>query len=442
MFEASIVRPYVIAAPAMNTLESLAADQASMPYPPVCPILAGAASRSGLGPTMRLGSPEGIETALAAPAAGGAITPTHARRAGKEQHRRAAESRHHSADAAARQPAAHDCPNTLQAVAAALQCQVYSFVLDPGVPTDPPRIYIGLYQDNLTAPNVVAPGLTIQIGGIEYTTNEQSTLLDIQNAFAPLELSTGDFVVELETVDGIFRATAMLTHADFIVPQPPPPTGPAPASPVFSLADMPSGTGGIEYLARTNRIVANFYNAGAPVYLSYQCYTPQASDTFSSLSQTWSVTVGQLGEYNKASGRSRLSSRFRIWSGCRMQRRDRPYAPTAQDSLNSIATLFGSTAAAVAGINRYLPGIYEPGVSITLNVTSNPYPGVTLQTDKTISRSRWIRCSPSPPSSRWISRCSSRRRRAWPVSTGATARSLRACPPCPVQAARVSRSTA
>src|SRR5262249_40631023 len=95
---------------------------------------------------------------------------------------------------------------------------------------------IGLFADNYTKAGVVTPNRDITIDGKTVSTGSSPTFQSVQAAFAALGLdvgtslfspATGDFVVKLETVAGIFARDAELIHADFIVPAPPPsPMGP------------------------------------------------------------------------------------------------------------------------------------------------------------------------------------------------------------------------
>ncbi len=362
MFQGDVVHPVLVAAPAMNTLRSLAEGQESTPFPPVC---SGVAKARGLGLRAIAPSELGQGLALTKPmAAASALTPAELA-TNNAASPLTAEITLRTKQRVSGLPVG--AANTLQAVAAALQCNVYNLVLDPNSPPENPiMIPVGLYFDNRTAHGVVAPGISITIQGITFVTGEDTTFADIEAAFAPLGLTMGDFVVRIQTVKDIFRTTAQLKYSDFIVPFWPQTDGAGPAKQSFTILDMPAGTGDIAFLADTNRAVANFYYTGTPIYLNYKCYAPNAFDTLALLADQFKVTVAQLAFFNSISplqaGIELLIPNLTYLGDPSMVYA--PYSPATGDSLNSIAILFGSSAAAIGGINRYLPAIFAEGVEI------------------------------------------------------------------------------
>lgn len=360
LFPGKIVQPFFAVAGPMNSLQQLVAGYSSTPYPPQC---------SGTTPVPDCTSdetgPELQPSELLSHNQTTALTPGIVLRT---------------------QPRVDvlpsDIPNTLVAAAAALQCVVYGVVRNPDATGDSDlTITIGLYVDNYTATGVVAPNHIIEIDGQVVDTGENPTFQSVEAAFSSLGLAQPDFVAKLQTVEGIFVPAANLTHADFIVPQPPP-SQIGPAVPVFSIADLPEGCGTIEFLANQNRLVENFFNAGAALYMTACCYQPQSFDTFASLAAQFNnLTFDQLAQFNSTAplqadvslaipNLTYISDPALVFA---------PYSPRISDSLTSIAGTFKSTASAIAEINRYLPGIFADGATITIGKTVNPEPLDSLQ---------------------------------------------------------------
>lgn len=380
LFKNKIVQPVFAVAGPMNTLTLLVENQFSTPYPPACgpggpPDCTGDTGPRGVfsvvqpGADFNAGAPTATDlqpltqTELLTQNQNAPLTPGIVLRT---------ESRV--------DPLPANTPNTLAAAAAALQCVVYATVENPDA-SPPGTVEIGLYQDNYTATGVVAPNLEITIDGVTVKTGEDPTFEGVEQAFSSLGLDTGDFVVKLENVPGIFAATAKLTHADFIIPQPPP-SQTGPSVPVFSIADLPAGCGTLDFLASVNGVVPNFFYSGTALYMSACCYQPQPFDTFASLAEQFNhITLDQLAFYNSTSS---LNGGVSLAIPSLTYLEDpadayAPYSPASADSLDTIARTFGTTAPAIAAINRYLPGIFAAGASIDLGTKYNPGPLDSLQ---------------------------------------------------------------
>lgn len=360
LFPGKIVQPFFAVAGPMNSLTQLVAGYSSTPYPPQC---------SGTTPTPDCTSdptgPELQPSELLSHNQTTALTPGIVLRT---------------------QPRfdvlPSDIPNTLVAAAAALQCVVYGVVRNPDATGDfDQTIAIGLYLNNYTTTGVVAPNLEIEIDGVEVNTGPDPTFESVEEAFSELELDQADFVVQLQTVEGIFVPGANLMHADFIVPQPPP-SQIGPSVPVFNITDLPEGCGTIEFLANQNRVVENFFNAGSALYMTACCYQPQSFDTFASLAAQFNnLTFDQLAQFNSTSplqadvslaipNLTFISDPALVYA---------PYSPRSSDSLTSIAGTFKTTTAAIAEINRYLPGIFADDVTIKIKDTVELGPLDSLQ---------------------------------------------------------------
>lgn len=360
LFPGKIVQPFFAVAGPMNSLQQLVVGYTSTPYPPQC---------SGTAPTPDCSTdetgPELQPSELLSQNQTTALTPGIVLRT---------------------QPRINvlpsNIPNTLADAAAALQCVVYGVVRNPDADDDSDlTITIGLYIDNYTATGVVAPNLVIEIDGVVIDTGPNPTLQSVETAFSPLGLAQPDFVVKLQTVEGIFVPAANLTRADFIVPQPPP-SQIGPAVPVFNITDLPEGCGTIEFLANQNRVVENFFNAGSALYMTACCYQPESFDTFASLAAQFNnITFDQLAQFNSAAplqasvslaipNLTYISDPATVYA---------PYSPRSSDSLTTIAGTFKSTAGALAEINRYLPGIFADGATITIGKTVRPEPLDSLQ---------------------------------------------------------------
>jgi LysM repeat protein len=344
LFKGKVVQPMLATAGPMNTLELLVKDETSTPYPPTCDP-DGPSCSDPQGATLTV-----VE--LASRNLDVALTPGIVLR---------------TATLVTKLP---DVANILVDVAGALHSVVYDEVTDPADPTK--TIPIGLFQDNLTIAGVVAPELEIEIDGFKVTTGPAPTFKSVQDSFAVLGLSTGDFVRKMENKKGIFAAAASIAHASFEVPSSPPTT----------LASVPAGSGSIELLATQNRVVTNFFATGSSIYIGYCCYAPQPFDTFASLAQKFhGISLGQFGQFNgnaslKAGAELLIPNLTFLTDSAPVYS---PYSPTPKDSLATIAQTFASTVPAIAAINRYLPGIFADGASITIGNTLNPKPLDSLE---------------------------------------------------------------
>ena len=372
IFKGRIVQPVFAVAGPMNTLTLLAAGQPSLPYPPTCgaqgvPDCAGDDAPQGAFSVVQPGAATGSGAKAASDPTAQELTPTELL------------TNNQSVPLTPgivlrTEPRVDALPagtaNTLAAAAVALQCVVYAVVQDTeGGVTDPAAtVEIGLYADNFSLAGVVAPDLDITIDGVTVNTGQTPTFESVETAFASLGLDRGDFVVKLENVTGIFAPAAVLTHADFVVPQPPPSQA-GPALPVFNITDLPASCGTLDFLAGANRAVANFFYTGSALYMSACCYQPQPFDTFASLAEQFNhITLDHLTQYNTASplkGGVSLAIPALTYLGDPAAAYA-PYTPTSDDSLDTIATTFGTTAPMVAAINRYLPGIFAEGATLTL----------------------------------------------------------------------------
>jgi LysM repeat protein len=387
LFQGKIVRPSLATAGPMNTLTLLVANENSTPFPPVCgpngpPDCAPNGEVTGVFRLAQPGVAAGVLLGSTGPN-GPALTPGEL----LSNNQAAPLTPGIDLRTAARIDAAPQNASTLAAAAAALQCAVYALVPDPDAGPGP--LPIGLFVDNYTASGVVTPNLSITIDGKTISTGATPTFQSVQAAFAaagldagtsPADPATGNFVVKLATVSCIFAPDAKLTHADFIVPQPPP-SKTGPAVPVFSISNLPAGCGPLADLAEKNRIVPNFFYAGTPIYLNACCYQPKPLDTFSSLADQFKLPIDQLAQYN-ASAPLQGSVALLIPNLTYLatsSSADAPYAPTASDSLDSIATAVGATAPVLAAINRYLPGIFADGVVIPGGSMFKPGPLASLQ---------------------------------------------------------------
>ncbi len=264
LFAGRIVIPRIVTAAPMNTLEQLIANQSSSPMPPDCSNQPPALEDARLKDARRKWV-NGLRIVAKDERGAQAVQPHSPVQAGADlvdltveelaENNRLkpltpgvilrTETRRSALPALFKEG-----QNTLNAVAAMLECVVYGEVKDPAQP-DGLQIQIGLFINNYTAPNVVAPNLTITLGGIEITTDLETTFKSLYDSFLALEMSVGDFANAIAQVQGIFRPGAEVAYADFIIPTPRS-TDAGPGAPTFSLADMPDGTGSVPALASKN----------------------------------------------------------------------------------------------------------------------------------------------------------------------------------------------
>jgi hypothetical protein len=155
-----------------------------------------------------------------------------------------------------------------------------------------------------------------------------------------------------------------------------------PAAPVFNITDLPDGCGTLEFLANQNRVIENFFYSGSALYMSACCYQPQPFDTFASLAAQFNhLTFDQLAQFNadaplKAGVSLAIPNLTYFSSPAAVYA---PYTPRNSDSLDRIAGTFNTTTDTIAAINRYLPGIFADGATITIGKTINPEPLDSLQ---------------------------------------------------------------
>lgn len=373
-FPGLYVKPHIVPAPAMNTLAGLAGQVVGRfgvdPADRKCDDVAAPAPTFGAhaGPTFGV-TAAGFETSsgpAAQPASAGAspidvakdnvgvpLTPGVTLRT-KER--------------TIALPDFDDVDNTLAAVARWLRCNVITEVANPDDPKGKP-ITTGLLVLNRAEPNLVAPGVVIRIRGVEYETKQDDTFATIFEYFNgephDLKLSEGDFAVAIQDVPGIFRRGESVRCGDFIVPAPAPGREPGPPRPTFALRDMPEGTGSVEELAELNCVVPNFFAMASPVLLGYTCCEPGVGDTLDSLARAAGVTLEQLAFYNEATGVG-ANVKLRVPSVTYLPEPDASWAAYSPHdaSLAEIATSFATDVAALAEVNRTVPGIFRPGAQI------------------------------------------------------------------------------
>jgi LysM repeat protein len=371
LFQGKIVQPFFTVAGPLNTLKMLAENQFATPYPPVCgpdgPPDCISMTRA-LGVCSIASSEEPTEPLTAVADENPELTPGQLLR----QNRTVPLTPGLVLRTAQRtSPLSKETPNTLAAVAAALQCVVYGVVQDPETLQE---IKIGLFIENYTASAVVAPNLDIEIEGITINTGTTPTLKSVEDAFSELELEQSDFVAKLQNVAGIFAATAKVMHANIIVP-PPPVSRTGQSVPVYNIDKIPPDCGTIDFLATTNRIVPNFFYTGSALYRRACCYQPQPFDTFASLAEQFNhITLEQLVQFNsEAPLRADIALAIPALT---YLPKDMPtsfyaaYSPLPTDSLNTIAQKFGTIIWSVALLNLSLPGIFAPGVTIKVGASS------------------------------------------------------------------------
>jgi LysM repeat protein len=263
--------------------------------------------------------------------------------------------------------------NTLAGVAAAVLSAVYAEVPDPQNVVTP--VATGLIWDNWTITQLVASGVTLTIQGVTVITDDASTFENLYLKFSEtLTLTRGDYAVGIQDSVGIFRAQKSVLVANFVVPQPVPSTQPGPAMPTFSLADMATlvDTTNVPSL---NSLTKNFFFSGSPIFLGYFCCKAGENETIATLAYAANVTVERFAQYNAVTTVNagvtmivpnliQIPDTSTSWA---------PYSALPADSLDAIAAKFaGATAATLAEINRELPGIFAPGAQVTVGSSTLP----------------------------------------------------------------------
>lgn len=375
LFPATYVKPHVLAAPAMNTLASLAelvVGRCGEPGPPSCAAVPEPDASCSAGPALRAVWPGEQPRSLRAAAPHGAGDPAGV-----------------AADNAARPltpgTVLRTLPRTsppldaarardsLAGIAAWLGAPIDAFVAAP----EPggAQLEVGLLVDNWTASGLVADGVRIAIDGHEHTTHGD-TLASVYAFFADRsrspQLTRGDLGAALAELPGIFAAGATVAHAALVVPQPPPPSGPAPAQPVFALADVPAAAGTVAQLAALNVRVPNLFALGTPLLLGWSCCRPAAGDTLRTLAEQARIALAVLAAANAATPLGGDVA-VNVPDVVRLPRPEdcrTAYAPRVDDSLATIAAALGTPAAALAEANRRLPGIFRTGAVLTVGAAT------------------------------------------------------------------------
>ncbi len=328
-----LVVPRIVAAPQGSTLAQLAAQGTAVPWPPRCPLPPGDAP----GAVAPLTPAELAERNPDAPLGPGTVLRTLRR--------------------TTRTPSdweASSVPDTLAGVAAWLACPVYVALPDPDAPGGTAEQ--GIVPDNLDADGLVAPELTISLGDAVAVTDDETTLRSLHAALAAAAPDLATFARGIAEVPGIFRADAPVAHAAFTVPTPTP-TSTAVGVPAFRLAQLPSGCGTAAEIAGWNRAVPGFYASGAPLCLGYACAAPDAGATLASVARDHRLPVEALGAFNAATPLQATPLTIPQLTALGADERWAGVAPGAQESLAELAARLGTTAPALAALNRELPGM-------------------------------------------------------------------------------------
>lgn len=258
----------------------------------------------------------------------------------------------------------------LATVAAGLGTPVYGEVVNPDEPKGSP-LAVGLVADNWKTAGLFTVGVNLNVAGKEHTTTAIDSLESVYEAFSPPSaptLTVGEFALAIEHVEGLLAAGAKFAYASMLVPQPPAPSGPEPPTPTYSLADVPTEAGEIPFLANLNRRVANFFHEGSPLLLGRSCCKAPEGSTPISLARDAAVSLEQLASYNglaaigagvelTVSELARLPSPRSCWAA---------FGPGEGDSLETVAAALGAKSLALAEANRELLGALEPGGSATI----------------------------------------------------------------------------
>ncbi len=276
--------------------------------------------------------------------------------------------------------------NTLAAVAAKLHCVVTGQIANPdsnGLP-----IHIGLFVDNFDVADIVADHLVIELFGIKITTSLTTTFSDLYETFkvqpdTTIPRSQGEVAAALSSIEGLFRAPVTLKHASYLIPQPSSTGQPGPVQPTFALASLPPAASTAEEIGNLNGATQNFFYTGSPVFISEASYTPQESDTFQVLSAVWKLPISAIANHNLGTTLKTgtelkiptLTQLPTLDSGS-LQAAVAAYVPKSDDSLDAIASRFpapttdppvNSAVQTMAEFNRYLPGVFANGATITID---------------------------------------------------------------------------
>ncbi len=258
-------------------------------------------------------------------------------------------------------------PNSLDGVAGWLGCAVYAEVVDPASPGAP--LLVGLLVESWDTAGIVADGVVVTVDGASHTTRDD-TFARIFAALAAQPgmagLGRGDFALAVRSVGGIFVAGKTLAYATLVVPQPAPSPLPGPAAPVFALRDVPAAAGTTAELAEWNRATTGFFATGAPLLLGFDCCKAGEHDTLGTLADDARITLEQLAACNlgvelgagvelAVPGLVHLPDPDAVWA---------TYTPKKDDSLASVAAAFGAGVPALAAANRQLPGVFAPGATV------------------------------------------------------------------------------
>jgi hypothetical protein len=375
LFPATYVKPRIVAAPAMNTLTNLAGQVKGRSGVPASQrSCAGVehpdATCSAHGPMLRLLGPG--EALTSGPAAHVDATATDKDVAIDN----ASQPLNPGNVLRTEQRTSDPLPaerRSLQAAAQWLGCSVFAEVVNPEAPKGAP-IQVGLFIDNWDVPGLIADGMKFVVEGIEVDTKDD-TFKRILGRISPPghqpPITVAALANAVADVPELLIAGRTLRYATLVVPQPPAPTGPAPAQPAFSLAQIPASAGTIERLADLNRAVATFFFAGAPLLLGFSCCKAQQGDTPRSLAHDAAITISQLAQFNAPTTLGAgveltvpdvtfLPDPASCWAAL---------APAPDASLTTIAAAVGAPPAAIADVNRELPGIFRSEAVVTVGST-------------------------------------------------------------------------
>ena len=357
LFPGTYVRPHIMAAPAMNTLVTLASHVIGRSGVPAdrrsCNEVSqpDATCGPGGGPLPPAGWVDVAADNLRQPLGPG-ITLRTARRTSLEL---------------------REAPrDSLVGVAAWLGCAVYAEVVDPDHPKGSP-IEVGLIVENWTETGLIAEGVELVVQGVRYPTPAGATFRSVYNYYREepqsLPITRADLAAAIQEVAGIFVPSARVAYAQLVVPRPSAGAGPAPSVPTFSLADIDPAAGDVALLATYNREVAGFFAAGSSLLLGWSCCKAGEGSTLETLAVAAGVTLAQLADHNALTA---LGDAVELAVPDLVQLRD-PAAcwctatPRPDDSLAALASRFGTTPTALAAVNRELPGVFRRDAEITFD---------------------------------------------------------------------------
>lgn len=357
LFPGTYVRPHVLAAPAMNTLAALAAR---------------VVGRSGVPADRRSCNDVSQPDATCGPE-GGPLPPASWVDVAVDNLRQPLGPGITLRIARRTSPELWEAPrNNLAGVAAWLGCAAYAEVVDPDNPKGPP-IEVGLIVENWTETGLVAEGAELVVQGVPYRTPVGATFRSVYDYYreAPrsLPITRGDLAAAIRDVADIFVPTARAAYAELVVPPPSASAGPAPPVPTFSLADIDPAAGDVALLATLNREVTGFFAAGSSLLLGWSCCKAGEGSTLETLAADASVTLAQLADFNAVTA---------LGGGVELAVPDLVQLPDPaacwcmatsepDNSLAALAVRFGTTPAALAAVNRELPGVFRRGAEVTFD---------------------------------------------------------------------------